>query len=190
MARSTDPRSGDLTVVSDRVLVHRSVDGDASAFREIVRRYAGSMRAYVSRIVGSLSEADDVVQNALVTAWRQLDSLRDPDAVKSWLMRIASREAFAFIRRRPTDATLTGYDAPHTESTQPEQIAIRNAQLAALSKALDTLPEDQRRCWLLRQVAELSYTEIAEEMETSPSTVRGLLSRARSSITIQMGGWR
>lgn len=190
MARSTGPRSGDLTVVSDRVLVHRSVDGDASAFREIVRRYAGSMRAYVSRIVGSLSEADDVVQNALVTAWRQLDSLRDPDAVKSWLMRIASREAFAFIRRRPTDATLTGYDAPHTESTQPEQIAIRNAQLAALSAALDTLPDDQRRCWLLRQVAELSYTEIAEEMDTSPSTVRGLLSRARSSITIQMGGWR
>lgn len=190
MAQASESPGGRLAAVSDRVLVHRAVDGDSTAFREIVRRYAGSMRAYVSRIVGSLSEADDVVQNALVTAWRQLDSLRDPDAVKSWLMRIASREAFAHIRKRPTDASLTGYDAPHNESVQPEQIAIRNAQLAALSQALDTLPEDQRRCWLLRQVADLSYAEIAEEMDTSPSTVRGLLSRARSSITIQMGGWR
>jgi RNA polymerase sigma-70 factor (ECF subfamily) len=176
--------------VPDRVLVERAIDGDSDAFREVVRRYAGTMRAYVSRVVGSVSEADDVVQNALITAWRQLGSLRDPDAVKSWLMRIASREAFAYIRKRPTDASLTGYDAPHSESSQPEQIAIRNAQLAELSRVLGRLPEEQRRCWLLRQVGDLSYAEIAEEMGISPSTVRGLLVRARSSITIQMGGWR
>lgn len=190
MAQAPGTSDDRLTVVSDHVLVSRAIDGDSDAFREIVRRHAGAMRAYVSRIVGSLTEADDVVQNALVTAWRQLDTLRDPDAVKSWLMRIASREAFAHLRKRPTEASLSGYDAPHNEGTQPEQIAIRNAQLAALSQALDTLPEDQRRCWLLRQVADLSYAEIAEEMDTSPSTVRGLLARARSSITVQMGGWR
>ncbi len=190
MDRADDRPWVDYSPLSDAALVGRAQDGDSDAFREIVRRHSGSMRAYVSRVVGSLSEADDVVQNALLNAWRQLDTLRDAAAVKSWLMQIASREAFALLRRRPADQSLTGYDRPYTGVDQPEQAAIRNAQLAALSRALETLPEDQRRCWLLRQVAELSYAEIAEEMETSPSTVRGLLSRARTSITVQMGGWR
>ena len=190
MDRTTRHRRAELVAVSDAALVDRTRDGDADAFREIVDRHSGQMRAYVSRIVGSLSEADDVVQVALLTAWRQLHTLRDPAALKAWLMRIASREAFVHLRKRPADVSLVGYDSLNTDSLAPEQVAIRNAQLAALAKALDTLPEDQRRCWLLRQVAELSYAEIAEEMDTSLSTVRGLLSRARTSITVQMGGWR
>jgi RNA polymerase sigma-70 factor (ECF subfamily) len=176
--------------VSDAVLAERARDGDPSAFQELVRRHASLMRAYVSRIVGSLSEADDVVQNAFLTAWRQMESLRDATAVKAWFMRIASREAYAHLKRRPRDSPLEDFDAPHPADTQPERIAVRNAQLAALSRALDNLPEDQRRCWLLREVADLSYAEIAEEMDSSASTVRGLLSRARTSITVQMEGWR
>jgi RNA polymerase sigma-70 factor (ECF subfamily) len=69
-------------------------------------------------------------------------------------------------------------------------VAVRNAELRALSVALDKLPEDQRQCWLLREIAELSYTEIAEEMRLSPATVRGKLARARTNITAQMEGWR
>lgn len=59
-----------------------------------------------------------------------------------------------------------------------------------LPAALDELADDQRRAWLLREVTDLSDAEIAEEMTTSASTVRGLLSRAPSSITIRMGDWR
>ncbi|MGQ2914651.1 RNA polymerase sigma factor [Microbacterium aurantiacum] len=59
-----------------------------------------------------------------------------------------------------------------------------------MSAALDELADDQRRAWLLREVADLSDAEIAEEMTTSASTVRGLLSRARSSITIRLEDWR
>ena len=183
------PREVDLTVIPDALLVHRVLDGDTEAFREIVHRYSSLMRAYVRRIVGSLDEADDVVQNALVIGWRQLHTLQDGAALRSWLMRIASREAFAHLRRRPTTLPLDAYDLPHAQDL-PEQSAIRNAQLAALSAALDTLPDNQRRAWLLREVAELSYAEIAEDMDISPSTVRGLLARARTSVAIRMGGWR
>lgn len=190
MSRNDEPRRVDYTPLPDNALVLRALDGDTSAFGEILRRYSGSMRAYVARVVGSRSEADDVVQNAALKAWRQLASLRDTSTVKSWLMQIASREAIAHLRRRPADLSIAGYDRPDTGSDHPEQVAVRNAQLEALSRALDQLPDDQRRCWLLRQVADLSYAEIAEEMETSPSTVRGLLARARTSIAVQMEGWR
>ncbi|TQK18510.1 RNA polymerase ECF family sigma subunit [Microbacterium sp. SLBN-154] len=179
-----------LVEVSDAMLVARSLDQDTVAFGELVRRHSGLMRAYVIRMVGSRSEADDVVQEAFVTAWRQLPSLRDPSAVRAWLMRIASREASAFLRRRPKDADIADFDAPHAADTQPENVAMRHAQLSALSAALDTLPSDQRRCWLLREVAELSYDEIADEMQMPVSTVRGTLARARARITAQMEGWR
>lgn len=190
MAHATRSRRVDFTALPDALLVERAQDGDPDAFQEIVRRHSGLMRAYVSRMMGSLTEAEDVVQNAFLTAWRQLDTLRDRAAVKAWLMRIASREASAQLRKRPTDLPLLDFDGPSTAGNEPERTAIRNAQLAALSVALRALPDDQRQCWLLREVADLSYAEIAEEMESSPSTVRGLLSRARTSITIQMGGWR
>ena len=179
-----------LAAVSDHILVQRSVDGDPVAFGEIVRRHSSLMQAYVFRIVGSISEADDVVQEAFVVAWKQLPTLRDPSAVKAWLMRIASREAFGHIRRRPAEQPFEDYSRTTPVDAQPENVAVRNAQLRALSAALDKLSDDQRQAWLLREIAELSYTEIAEEMDIPPSTVRGILSRARASIAVQMEEWR
>lgn len=185
-AHGRDP-FGDLP---DAILVQRALDGDTAAFAEIIRRHTPLMRAYVFRIVGSLADADDVVQEACVTAWRRLEELRDPAAVKAWLMRIASREAFTGIRRRRDEQPIDGYRDVASADALPEQAVIRHAQLKALSDALDRLSDDQRRCWLLREIAELSYAEIAEEMDIAPSTVRGTLARARASIAIQMEGWR
>lgn len=176
--------------VPDRILVQRAVDGDTAAFGEILRRHSSLVRAYVYRIVKSVADTDDVVQDAFVTAWKQLPTLRDPSAVKSWLMRIAGREALALATRRSREDALDDATLPPSSAAQPERSAIQNDRLAALSRALDRLKEDQRRCWLLREVAELSYAEIAEEMNMTDSTVRGLLARARASIAIEMEGWR
>jgi RNA polymerase sigma-70 factor (ECF subfamily) len=179
-----------LQLVGDEILVDRAVHGDVAAFQALVHRHGPLMRAYTSRIVGSRSEADDVVQESFIIAWRQLHALRHPASVKSWLMRIASREALAHIRRRPSDAPLPAIEVPGSGDTRPENVAVRNAELRALSAALDRLPEDQRQCWLLREIAELSYTEIAEEMHLPPATVRGKLARARANVTAQMEGWQ
>lgn len=190
MNRGLTAPGGANRTIADRMLAQRASQGDAQAFGELVRRHSSLMRAYVYRIVGSLADTDDVVQEAFVIAWKQLPTLRDPSAVKSWLMRIAGREALAFVGRRPKDTVLEDYAVESPATVQPEQTAIRNAQLTALSHALDKLKEDQRRCWLLREIAESSYAEIAEQMNISESTVRGLLARARASIAIEMEGWR
>lgn len=176
--------------VTDDILVVRAVDGDTAAFEALIRRHGPLMRAYTARIVGSVSEADDVVQEAFFTAWRRLPELRDPSAVKPWLMRMASRIAFTHIRKRPNEAALPSLEAALPDDGQPENVAIRRAQLTALSQALDALPEDQRQCWLLREVAELSYDEIALELDVPRTAVRGKLARARASIYAQMEAWR
>ncbi|WP_345438108.1 RNA polymerase sigma factor [Microbacterium gilvum] len=175
---------------SDAILVARSLDQDEHAFAEIVRRHAPLMRAYTARMVGSVSEADDVVQNAFILAWRKLDTLRDPSALKAWLMRVATHEATAYLRRRPSPVPLEAVEQVLAAEARPDTVVVRDAQMAALSKALDTLPDAQRQCWLLREVAGLSYTEIAEELDLPASTVRGNLARARTSITVRMEEWR
>ena len=185
-----DGPRGDLSAAPDGILATRASHGDTEAFDELLHRHTPIVRAFVYRIVGTLAETDDVVQEAFLTAWRQLTTLRDPDAVRAWLMKIASREAYAHVKKRRPHATLDGFDRAADPHLLPEATAIRNAQLNALSAALDTLPDAQRRCWLLREVGSLSYTEIAEEMNLPVSTVRGHLARARASITIRMEGWR
>lgn len=188
----TEPDRPDppLATAPDRILVERAIDGDTLAFREIVRRHSRLMRAYVARMLSSTADADDVVQDAFVVAWRQLPTLRDGSAVRGWLMRIASREALAVLRRRGREEPIDDRDFSTPSETRPEHIAIQNARLAALSDALDTLPEAQRRAWLLRESAGLGYAEIAEEMDLPVSTVRGNLARARASIVIRMEEWR
>lgn len=190
MGSQRDTPSPDLAEVSDEILARRAIGGDADAFKALIVRHGSLVRAYVARIVGSLIDADDVTQEALYTAWQRLPELRDPAAVKPWLMRVASRHAFAHLRHRPPTEPLPILDAAYPSTTEPETVAIRNAQLTALAEALDSLPEQERRCWLLREVGELSYDDIAKELNIPRSTVRGKLARARASIHAQMEGWR
>lgn len=183
-------RGGPLSELTDRMLVARALEQDPAATEEIVRRHTPVMRAYAYRVIGVLADAEDVVQDAFVIAWERLHTLKDPDALRAWLMRITGRAALTHRRKRPVEVALhlEGFETASTPA--PDAVAIRNAQLAALGQALDRLPQEQRDVWLLREVGELSYTEIAEELERPISTIRGLLARARISITTQMEGWR
>ncbi|WP_241488087.1 RNA polymerase sigma factor [Leucobacter japonicus] len=176
--------------MGDAILVARAIDQDARAFREIVCRYSRLMRAYVARLLGSQSEADDVVQNAFVVAWRKLETLRDPSALKPWLMRVASHEATAVLRQRAPQVPIDAVAETASPGPGPDRVVLQRAQVSAVSAVLGTLPETQRQCWLLREMAGLSYEEIAAELGVPASTVRGQLARARTAITVSMEGWR
>ncbi|TFC13236.1 RNA polymerase sigma factor [Cryobacterium algoritolerans] len=179
-----------LDTASDLTLADRAADGDVRAFEVIVRRYGPLMRVYAARVLGSNDEMDDVVQESFITAWQQLSTLEDGGAVKSWLMRIVSRKSIDRLRarRQHADIDLTEPAAPEHQS--PHRLAEAESQTEALSRALVDLPEDQRRCWTLRELAECSYGEIAEELELPVSTVRGLLARARKTLLREMEEWR
>ncbi len=176
--------------LTDGALASRAADGDPEAFRQLITRHSSLLRAYVTRIVRSAAEADDVVQEAFLIAWRRLPELRNPEAVKAWLMRIASREAFSHLRHRNADMPLDQIVERPSPTLQPEARVVHDLQLQALATALDRLPEAQRQSWLLREMAGLGYAEIAEELSVPVSTVRGMIARARASILVQMEAWR
>ncbi len=176
--------------MDDRTVAGRAADGDPEAFAVLVARYTPLLRAYVRRLLGASDEVDDVVQDTFVVAWLKLPSLADLGAVKSWLIRIASRKAFDRLRSRRPSTDLADQELPEADRLAPARVAETRSQLQALGAALSRLPEAQRQCWVLREIAEYSYEDVAAEMALPVSTVRGLLARARKSLVVQMEDWR
>jgi RNA polymerase sigma-70 factor (ECF subfamily) len=187
---SAAPYRFSLEDADDRILAGRAADGDTRAFEVLARRYGPLLRAYARRILGSNDEVDDVVQETLITAWRDLPSLNDGSVVKSWLMRIASHKSIDRIRARKNHLDVDDVDAVQPDRLSPHAIREATSLHEAVSQALATLPLDQQRCWVLREVGEHSYDEIAEQMGIPASTVRGLLSRARRNLMTEMEDWR
>jgi RNA polymerase sigma-70 factor, ECF subfamily len=179
----------DLTTASDAILAERSADGDTVAFAVLVRRHGPFLRAFATRLTGSAADADDVLQEALIAGWNQLDTLADPSKVRGWFASIVSRKATDRIRsRKPVDEL----DEQRAELQErgPEQRAITTSQLDALGVILDSLPEGQRQCWVLKEMGGYSYEEIAEQLGTTVPVVRGRLARARATVIEQMEVWR
>ncbi len=183
--------SSALIAAGDRILAGRAGDGDVRAFEVLIHRYGPLMRSYSRNLLGSSDEADDAVQQAFIIAWQQLSTLADPGAVKPWLMRIVNRKCLDRIRSRRPSADL---DDPAVLASSggggPEAAAQNQALQTALTAVLWTLPEAQRRCWLMKEVAGYSYDDIAEELDAPASTIRGLLARARKTLIREMEPWR
>ncbi|KIS26101.1 RNA polymerase sigma 70 [Arthrobacter sp. SPG23] len=183
-----------LELVPDAILAGRASDGDTAAFEALARRYGPQMRACARRITGSYADADDVVQESLMQAWKQLDTLRDNGAVKGWLLRITGSRSIDHLRRRKVHPEL---DAEHEAAADgarnhnnPESAAVNGSRVAALKAALARLPEEQRRCWVLKEFGDQSYEEIASALNISSDSVRGRLARARVTLAREMEEWR
>jgi RNA polymerase sigma-70 factor (ECF subfamily) len=179
-----------LETADDRTIAGRAADGDVRAFEILVRRYGPLMRGFATRILGSNDETDDVVQDAFIVAWQQLPTLDDPSVVKSWLMRIVSRKSIDRVRARRVHADIADHDPASPDESTPARQAEARSREDALSEALSRLPEQQRKCWVLRELAEYSYDDIARELHLPASTVRGLLARARKTLMHDLEAWR
>ncbi|THG30046.1 RNA polymerase sigma factor [Naasia lichenicola] len=178
-----------LDDVDDRGLASRSSDGDIRAFEVLVRRYEQLLGTYALRVLGSAVDVDDVVQEAFIAAWQQLPTMEDFGAVRGWLITIVTRKSIDRLRARHEHSDIDEVEI-EARSDGPDVTASANSLDEALSKALSALPPDQRRCWLLREVAGYGYDRIAQELGLPVSTVRGLLARSRKSLVREMEAWR
>jgi RNA polymerase sigma-70 factor (ECF subfamily) len=174
----------------DRIVAGRAADGDTAAFAVLVRRYTPMMRAYARRMLSGSADVDDVVQDALLTAWQRLPELDDPAKVRSWLMQITSRKALDRLRAAHPHGDIDHVDVRAAAHTSPPRVAEARAGIQDLGRTLDELTDQERECWMLRELAGYSYDEIAHELDLPPSTVRGMLARARKHIIVRMEQWR
>ena len=183
----------------DDVLVVRAREGDPRAFEVLLRRHQSVAFATAYRIVGRRSDAEDATQDAFVTAWRQLPEFRGDSAFSTWLYRIVTTRALNHIRARsrhddrrdgPDIGDFVASAQPVASEANPEAQVRTRALVAALHDALAALPEQQRWCWVLREIEGCSYEEVAAITESSVTAVRGRLHRARTAVAEAMAEWR
>jgi RNA polymerase sigma-70 factor (TIGR02960 family) len=200
--------------VSEHILV-RARSGDADAFRELVGPYRAELQLHCYRIVGSLQDAEDLLQETLLAAWRGLERFEGRASLRAWLYRIATNRCLNALRDRghrpkdlqpmaqppePTrlsepvwlepypDVLLEGVadTAPGPEARYQTKETIGLAFVAALQH----LPPRQRAALVLRDVLGFHTAEVADMLGTTEASVKGALQRARATLAahIPAGG--
>jgi RNA polymerase sigma factor (sigma-70 family) len=163
--------------LSDESLGSRLASGEAAAFDELYRRYAHRLAAYGSHLLGDAASGEDVAQAAMLKAYGALRDGRLPDKMKPWLFRIAHNAAIDLVARR----------RELSSETLPEQSAGEREPFAgALVEALATLPDRQRRVYVLREVHGLRIDETAAELGLTAAQVEQSLFAARNRLAEQL----
>jgi RNA polymerase sigma-70 factor (ECF subfamily) len=151
------------------------------AFLETVTTLRPSLHRYCARMTGSIMDGEDVVQEALIEAYRKLEKYDESRPLKPWLFRIAHNRCIDFLRRRGVR------DEADTAAAKPETIEAVEPVLGT-SKAVEhlvaTLPPKERACVLLKDVFDYSLEEIAELVDSTVGGVKAALNRARTKLAV------
>ncbi|MBM7440265.1 RNA polymerase sigma factor [Streptomyces sp. HB132] len=182
----------DRSVTDDALLAVRAAEGDEEAFADLVRRHAPALVRMATRMLGNVPEAEDAVQEALISAWRKLPEFQRQSTFGTWVYRIVTNRCLNVLRaRRPVDPLdAAGQLAAPDHTASPVRIAESHAAVDELQAALSSLSPEQRACWVLREWDGQSYEFIAEAVGISQEAVRARVFRARRCLTQQLGAWR
>lgn len=172
----------------DLILVERARDGDLDAFNDLVACYQDRLYALVVRLVPDRDQADDALQEAFFSAFRNLSSFRG-GIVRSWLSRIAVNAAMDTQRlrkRRPSqpypELEDESWQPPAGEDADPERTVLTRERSEALGAALAGITSDQRTAIVLFDVEGYDYGEIADMTGVSLGTVKSRIHRGRLSL--------
>src|ERR687891_1004611 len=195
---------------SERELLAAARRGDEHAFERLIEPYRRELRAHCYRMLGSVEDAEDALQEAWVRGWRGLGRFAGRSSLRSWLYRIATNACLRAIERRPARILPLDYGPaadPHDDPAPPlvesawigpypddERLAdddratpesryeIRESLELALIAALQHLPARQRAVLILRDVLGFSARETAAALEMSPPGVDSALQRAHKTV--------
>lgn len=199
-----EPDAADAANAADdqRALIEGLRAGDGRAFERLVRAHVGPLRAVALRLLQNQADADDVVQEAFLSAFRNVSSFRGDARIETWLHRIVVNAALQRLRRRKRQAQHqaeretvdvagllprfrdNGYPEHfHQRWTQTiEELAARAETREQVREMIDKLPDNYRTVLILRDIEELDTAETAELLELTPGTVKVRLHRARQAL--------
>lgn len=176
---------------TDEQLVEAARAGSDEAFEALFRRYRDRMTAYVRRIVGDAGRAEDIVQEAFMSALRSMRASDREILFRPWMFQIAKNACIDHLRsaRRAEEVSINSEDfRPHDEGRLAQAVpgtetsVSRNEEWNNVKQAFGGLPDSQREILALRELGGLSYEEIGGRVGLSRSAVESVLFRARRGI--------
>jgi RNA polymerase sigma-70 factor, ECF subfamily len=197
--------------IHERELLPAARAGDEDAFRRLLEIYRGELHAHCYRMLGSVHDAEDALQDASLRAWRGLAKFEGRSSLRSWLYRIATNSCLNAIARRPKRVLPLDYGPasdPHDgppgqpitetvwiEPYPDERLGVedglaspearyeqRESVELAFTAAVQHLPATQRAVLILREVLGFSAREVAESLDTTTASVNSALQRARKTV--------
>ncbi len=175
-------RSPLLKLQGDERLIAMARSGNAGAFETIVDRYQGRLLGFCRQMLGSTEDAEDVLQEVFVNAYRAMLADEREINLRPWLYRIARNRCLNHLRKPTADAQESMDMVPAVEASSTAEKVHNREEFRQLLTDVSKLPETQRSALLLREMDALSYEEIAHAMDTSVPSVKSLLVRARISL--------
>src|SRR5438477_6439837 len=183
---------------SEMALVQAAKKGDLEAFSELVKRYDRNVFRIAQHITHNEEDAQDVVQDAFLKAYQNLEQFQGNSKFYTWLVRIAVNEALMKLRRRRSDKTVSIDEDVETEEgsmprevadwgPNPEQLYGQSELSDILKKTIQGLPPGFRTVFVLRDVEGLSTEETAEMLSLSIPAVKSRLLRARLQLRERLG---
>jgi RNA polymerase sigma-70 factor, ECF subfamily len=207
--------SAQRAAVHERQLLEAARGGDEHAFAELTGRYQGELHAHCYRMLGSVHDAEDALQETMLRAWRGLARFEGRSSLRSWLYTIATNTCLNAIQRRPKRVLPIDYGPacdPHVAPGDPlvESVWLepypdqtlglgdgyagpeasyerRESLELAFIAALQHLPPNQRAVLILREVLGFSAKEVAETVNATVASVNSALQRARVAVDERVG---
>ena len=175
---------------SDQELIAKVRGGEGAAFEKLMRRYNQRIFRAARSILRDEAEAEDVVQETFVRAFHHLDDFEEGSSVGTWLTRIAVNEALSRLRRSQRFDVLEsemnqqegGSQLVESKQPGPEDQASSRELQSLLRAAIDSLSQELRTVFVLREIEGLSTLETSEALQLSPEAVRVRFHRARHAL--------
>ena len=185
----------DASDAPDADLVRRIVAGDRAAFQLLMRQHNGALFRAARAIVRDDADAEEVLQEAYLAAYRHLADFRGQSKLSTWLTRIVINQALSRLRSRRRDNVIVLLDDRPALGAEPreqamdtgegesaEAGAMRTQMRELLERKIDALPLAFRTTFILREVEEMTIEEVADCLSIPPATVRSRVFRARALL--------
>jgi RNA polymerase sigma-70 factor (ECF subfamily) len=184
----------------DDELVARLQAGDQSAYAQLVEENAAKVYRLALRMMGNEADAEDVLQETFLNAFRFIDRFEARSSLSTWLYRIASNAALMRLRRKEPEQVSVDEPLERDDGELiprqffdfcclPEDDLLRDEARAEMMRAVEQLPSALRSVFVLRDIEGLSTEETAEALELSISAVKSRLMRARLKLREQLSAY-
>jgi RNA polymerase sigma-70 factor (ECF subfamily) len=178
-------------MTDEQKIIEKVLQGDTQAFEALVIANEKKVYNLAIKMTGNVEDAQDITQEVFIKAYRQLANFRGESKFSVWIYRMTYNLAIDFIRQRTRSAKTIQLTYQDDESAPleipspealPEDHIIREELRRNIDACIETLSEDHRAVFTMREVAGLSYAEIAESLHVSEGTVKSRLARARQNL--------